>query len=220
MWQCERCKRVFEKQNQNHYCGTDENIDVYISDQAEEVRPLLERIRETIRAAAPDASERMSWQMPTFWQGEYLIHFAAFKKHISIFPGEEAVYFFSERLDEYKASKGTIQFSLSKPIPYELIGDIVRWRVEKLKNDEKSNKNMVTSRMTRTIYDIPDYVTEALEERGLWERYRKRPVYQRNDYIGWITRAKREETRMKRLTQMLEELQAGEEYMGMKYKAK
>jgi len=77
-----------------------------------------------------------------------------------------------------------------------------------------------TSRMTRPIYDIPDYVSAALDESGLWERYRSRPPYQRNDYIGWITRAKREETRKKRLNQMLDELRGGETYMGMGYHAK
>lgn len=74
--------------------------------------------------------------------------------------------------------------------------------------------------MTRQIYDIPDYITTALDDNQLWERYRARPPYQRNDYIGWITRAKREETRQKRLTQMLEELRAGDAYMGMAYNAK
>jgi uncharacterized protein YdhG (YjbR/CyaY superfamily) len=63
------------------------NIDEYIAAQSPEVQPLLRQIRETIRAAAPDAVEKISWQMPTFWQNENRIHFAAFKKHISIFPG-------------------------------------------------------------------------------------------------------------------------------------
>lgn len=76
------------------------------------------------------------------------------------------------------------------------------------------------SRLTRTIYDIPDFVAEALEREGLWERYRARPPYQQNDYIGWIIRAKREETRQKRLLQMLDELRRGDAYMKMKYSAK
>ncbi|OPX88093.1 MAG: hypothetical protein A4E53_02250 [Pelotomaculum sp. PtaB.Bin104] len=76
-----------------------------------------------------------------------------------------------------------------------------------------------TSRMTRPVYDIPDYVVDALDKKALWEQYRARPPYQQNDYIGWITRGKREETRQKRLYQMLEELRAGSGYMGMKWGA-
>jgi uncharacterized protein YdeI (YjbR/CyaY-like superfamily) len=76
------------------------------------------------------------------------------------------------------------------------------------------------SQLTRQVYDIPDCIAAALDESGLWERYRARPTYQQNDYIGWIIRAKREETRQKRLTQMLDELRGGTAYMKMKYNAK
>jgi len=65
MWQCPKCKREFKNTNQDHYCGRIETIDQYISEQAEEVQPILHRIREVIRTAAPDASERLSWQIPT-----------------------------------------------------------------------------------------------------------------------------------------------------------
>ena len=129
MWQCPKCAREFKNTDQNHYCGRIETIDQYISEQPEEVRPILEKIRETIRAAAPEAAERISWKMPTFWQGENLIHFAAFKNHISIFPGGEATAVFAERLTGYKCAKGTIQLPMNKPIPYELISDITKWRV-------------------------------------------------------------------------------------------
>ena len=79
---------------------------------------------------------------------------------------------------------------------------------------------LYTSRMTRKVHNIPDYVSAALDENALWERFGARPPYQRNDYIGWITRGKREETRQKRLTQMLDELRNGDAYMGMLYNAK
>ena len=129
MWQCPKCKREFKNTNQDHYCGKIETIDQYISEQAKDVQPTLHKIRETIRAAAPEATEKMSWRMPTFWQGENLVHFAAFKKHISIFPGGEATTVFADKLKEYKTAKGTIQFPLDKPIPYELVAEITRWRV-------------------------------------------------------------------------------------------
>ena len=220
MWQCPKCNRTFTRTNQDHYCGSDEGVDQYIAEQPVETQPLLLQIRETIRTAAPEATEKMAWQMPTFWQGENLIHFAAFKKHISIFPGAEAVSVFADYLTEYKAAKGTIQFPLDKPIPYDLIGDITRWRVSMLAGSDKSNHSMDTSKMTRKVHDIPEDVTAALDESALWERYKARPPYQRNDYISWITRAKREDTRQKRLTQMLKELESGDAYMGMAYRAK
>jgi len=206
--------------NQDHYCSKIETIDQYISEQSEEVQPILNKIRDIIRAAAPEATEKMSWQMPTFRQGENLIHFAAFKKHISIFPGGEATTVFADKLTGYKTAKGTIQLPLSKPVPYDLIEEITHWRVAAVKSGHKNNQDMDTCKMTRRVYDIPDYVAVALDESGLWERYRARPPYQRNDYIGWIARGKREETRQKRLTKMLEELQSGDAYMGMEYHAK
>jgi uncharacterized protein YdhG (YjbR/CyaY superfamily) len=129
MWQCLKCVKTFKNTNQSHTCGKINTIDEYIAEQPESVRPLLEKIRETIRNAAPDAIEKISWRMPTFWQGENLIHFAAFKNHIGIFPGGEATTFFAERLTDYKTSKGTIQFPLNKPIDYNLIAEIAKWRV-------------------------------------------------------------------------------------------
>jgi uncharacterized protein YdhG (YjbR/CyaY superfamily) len=108
-------------------------IDDYIAGCPVEVQPLLQAIRETIRAAAPEAAEKISYQMPTFWQGKNLIHFAVFKNHIGVYPGGEAVGVFAERLTGYTTSKGTIQFPLNRPIDCELIADIVRWRLEQIK---------------------------------------------------------------------------------------
>lgn len=129
MWQCEKCGRSFKNTDQHHFCGKVETIDQYIYEQPEAVRPILQQLREVIHAAAPDATEKISWQMPTFWQGENLIHFAAAKKHIGIYPGGEATTFFAASLTEYKTAKGTIQLPLDKPIPYDLIAEITRWRV-------------------------------------------------------------------------------------------
>ena len=129
MWQCQKCGRSFKNTDQHHFCGKIEIIDQYIFEQAEEIRPILQKIRETIRTAAPDAREKILWQMPTFWQGENLIHFAAAKKHIGIYPGGEATTVFADRLTEFKTAKGTIQLPLAGPIPYDLIAEITRWRV-------------------------------------------------------------------------------------------
>ncbi|MEX0788058.1 MAG: YdeI/OmpD-associated family protein [Anaerolineales bacterium] len=72
----------------------------------------------------------------------------------------------------------------------------------------------------RPLHPIPAYVRQALRARRLWPRYRARPFYQRNDYVGWITRGVREATRQRRLEQMLEELAAGDRYMKMKYRTR
>ncbi len=137
MWECSKCGRSFKNTDQAHYCGIIETIDHYIFDQTEEVQPILRKIYEAIRAAAPEATEKISWRMPTFWQGENIIHFAAFKKHISIFPGGEATTVFADRLTEYNTTKGTIQLPLNKPVPYDLIKEIVRWRVALVEEKRK-----------------------------------------------------------------------------------
>ena len=108
--------------------GTGDTVDRYISRQAVDVQPILKTIRETIRAAAPEATEKIAWHMPSYWQGKNLINFATFTKHVSIFPGAEAVTVFADRLTGYTTGKGTVQFQLDQPIPYDLISDIVHWR--------------------------------------------------------------------------------------------
>jgi uncharacterized protein YdhG (YjbR/CyaY superfamily) len=129
MWQCPKCNRKFKNTNQSHYCGQVKTVDEYISVQDEAIQPLLNQVRNCIRAAAPHATEKIRWQMPTFWQGENLIHFAAFKKHFSIYPGEEAVSTFAEHLTDYKAAKGAIQFPYNQPIDFDLITAITHWRL-------------------------------------------------------------------------------------------
>lgn len=105
-------------------------VEEYIALCPEEMRPILEKIRHRIRQAAPDAVEKISWGMPTFYQGENLIHFAAAKQHIGIYPGEKAMVVFAPKLEGYKTSKGAIQLPFSQPIPYELIEEITRFRVK------------------------------------------------------------------------------------------
>jgi len=129
MWKCPKCGREFENIGQSHSCGKCETIDGYIAEQPADIQIILQKIRETIRGAAPEATERIAWRMPTFWQGENLIHFAAFKEHIGIYPGDMSSSPFDERLSGYERTKGAIRFPLDKPIDYELIADIARWRV-------------------------------------------------------------------------------------------
>jgi uncharacterized protein YdhG (YjbR/CyaY superfamily) len=137
MWQCPKCGRDFKNIDQSHYCVKVNTVDEYIAAQAKEVQPILHKIRETIKAAAPDATEKISYQMPTYWQGANLVHFAAHKKHIGFYPGGEAAGVFAERLTGYKASKGSIQLPLDKSIDYGLIMDITKWRVQSVGKKDK-----------------------------------------------------------------------------------
>lgn len=128
MWKCDKCGREFKNTDQDHYCGEKpKTIDDYISMQSEDVCSLLNQVRDTIREALPYAEERISWSMPTYWNKQNIIHFAAFKKHIGLYPGGKAVEHFSQRLTEYKTSKGAVQFPYSKPLPLELIAEIAKW---------------------------------------------------------------------------------------------
>ena len=106
-------------------------IDEYIQAQDETIRGRLTLIRETIRSAIPDAEERISWSMPTYWKGRNIIHFAAFKNHIGIYPGGEATSVFAEKLTAYKTSKGAIQLPNHTELPLELIAEIARWSYER-----------------------------------------------------------------------------------------
>ena len=128
MWTCPKCGRNFHNNNQSHYCGkAPQTIAEYIREQPEEVQPVLRQLQETIREAIPDAKEKISWSMPTFWKGCNLIQFAASQKHIGLYPGPEAVEAFDDRLAGYPTSKGTIRLPLNQPMPLELIADIARW---------------------------------------------------------------------------------------------
>ena len=104
-------------------------IDEYILTQDEGIREHLQVVREAVRSVLPDATEKISWSMPTWWKGHNIIHFAAQKKHIGLYPGPEAVTHFAERLDRagLKYNKGSIQIPYSDELPLELIEDIADW---------------------------------------------------------------------------------------------
>ena len=128
MWQCPKCKRTFKHTNQDHYCGdAPRTIEEYIERQPEYARPYLRQINEAIRSAIPEAKEKISWSMPTYRKNHHLIHFAAFKKHIGLYPGAEAVEAFADKLKDFKTSKGTIQLPYDKPLPLDLIVQIAKW---------------------------------------------------------------------------------------------
>src|SRR4051812_1138677 len=102
------------------------SIDEYIAAQPTGVQPVLEQVRSTIRRAAPDATETISYQMPTFHLNGNLVHFAAFEHHIGFYPTPSGVAAFQEKLGGYNYAKGSIQFPLGAPMPLTLIRKIVK----------------------------------------------------------------------------------------------
>ena len=103
------------------------NIDEYIAAQQEAVQPRLREIRAILQAALPDAQERISWSMPTYWKGRNIIHFAAFRNHIGLYPGGEATTVFAEELKGFDVSKGTIRLPHDRALPVDLIARIAAW---------------------------------------------------------------------------------------------
>ncbi|OJX37891.1 MAG: hypothetical protein BGO78_07540 [Chloroflexi bacterium 44-23] len=113
-------------------------IDEYIATFPEEIQNKLQVIRATIREAAPEATEKISYQMPTFYLNGNLVHFAAFKNHIGFYPIPSSIEKFKQELAPYKTSKGGVQFPLDGQIPFDLITRIVNFRVEE--NTKKTKK--------------------------------------------------------------------------------
>ena len=109
---------------------THDGIDEYIADQPVQVQPLLQKIRKTIAKAAPMAEEAIKYQIPTFVLNGNLVHFAAFTKHIGFYPGPSGIANFAAQLSYYKSAKGSVQFPLDQPVPYNLIAEIVKFRVQ------------------------------------------------------------------------------------------
>ena len=105
-------------------------IDEYIAGFPPETRRILEEVRATIRAAAPDATETISYAIPTFdLNGRHLVHFAGYAGHIGFYPTPNGVAEFEAELSEFHQGKGSVQFPLSRPVPLDLIRRIVQFRV-------------------------------------------------------------------------------------------
>jgi uncharacterized protein YdhG (YjbR/CyaY superfamily) len=118
-----------------------ETIDNYLESFPQKTRSLLEQIRSTIQKAAPEATEKISYQMPTFYYNGNLVHFAAFKNHIGFFPTPSAIEAFQKELKPYKTSKGTVQFPLTDPLPLKLIERIVKFRVKENSSKKSPRKS-------------------------------------------------------------------------------
>jgi uncharacterized protein YdhG (YjbR/CyaY superfamily) len=116
------------------------DIDEYIKSVPENIQSTLEEIRQVIKRVVPQAEEGISYQMPVFKLNGNLVYFAAFKNHIGFFPTPSGVEHFKDEITSYKTNKGTIQFPLDKPIPFELIENIVRFRVNENLNKKPSSR--------------------------------------------------------------------------------
>ncbi|WP_405110257.1 DUF1801 domain-containing protein [Paenibacillus sp. FSL K6-1217] len=121
---------------------TYESVDQYIADFVPEIQEILQSLRKVIAEAAPEAVEKISYQMPTFHLHKNLVHFAAFKNHIGFYPAPQGIEAFKEELARYKGAKGSVQFPIHEPLPYDLITRIVKFRVEENKQEaaEKGKK--------------------------------------------------------------------------------
>ena len=120
---------------------TPKDIDHYISGFPKDVQDIMQKIRVTIKKAAPDATESISYKMPTFsLYGRYLVYFAGFKRHIGFYPAPIGNEDLKEAIAPYVSGKGTLQFPLDQPIPYRLITKIVKFRAKENLAQRKDKK--------------------------------------------------------------------------------
>jgi uncharacterized protein YdhG (YjbR/CyaY superfamily) len=113
-------------------------INEYIAQFSPEIQAKLKEIQAVIKAAAPEASEKISYQMPTFYLQGNLVHFAAYKHHIGFYPNPGGIEQFAQELSRYETSKGAIRFPINEPIPLDLVRRITAFRVQQ--NQEKANQ--------------------------------------------------------------------------------
>ena len=115
------------------------DIDEYIASFPKETQKLLEQVRVTIRTAAPEAEETINYGIPTLTLKGNLVHFAAFKNHIGFYPAPSAIKAFSKELSAYDGAKGSVKFPIDKPLPFDLISKIVKFRVKENLEKEKTH---------------------------------------------------------------------------------
>lgn len=115
------------------------NIDTYIASFPKETQKILDQLRATIRKAAPEAEETINYAIPTFTLNGNLVHFAAFKNHIGFYPTPSGIEAFKKELSVYEGAKGSVKFPIQKPLPFDLITEIVKFRVKE--NLQKTKKH-------------------------------------------------------------------------------
>lgn len=135
-------------------------IDEYIQQFPSEIKPILVKLKSVILKAAPNASETIKYGIPTFYLEGNLVHFAAYKHHIGFYPAPSGLKAFQKEIDQFKNSKGAVQFPIDKPLPYDLITKIVKFRVKE--NIEKAN-----AKKQPFIKDLSAPALRALENAGI-----------------------------------------------------
>lgn len=113
--------------------NTFKSIDEYIKTFPKEVQSVLQELRKVIQEEAPEATEKISYQIPTFYLNGNLVHFAAYKNHIGFYPGASGIVKFQKEIDKYKNAKGSVQFPIDQPLPFSLVRKIVKFRVGEYK---------------------------------------------------------------------------------------
>jgi uncharacterized protein YdhG (YjbR/CyaY superfamily) len=115
-----------------------EAVDEYIAGFPPETRKALEEVRDLVRASAPEATETISYGVPTFVLNGYLVHFGGYRRHIGFYPTSSGIEAFKAELEPYKSSRGAVQFPLDRPMPADLIRRMVEFRVRE--NAERASK--------------------------------------------------------------------------------
>jgi uncharacterized protein YdhG (YjbR/CyaY superfamily) len=118
-----------------------QTIDEYMADYPAEAQAIMQRMRALIHEIAPEATEKISYGIPTFVLGQNLVHFAAYKNHIGFYPASSGIAHFEKELKDYETSKGTVRFPLDKPIPYNLVRRITEFRAAENRARAKAKKS-------------------------------------------------------------------------------
>lgn len=191
-------------------------VDAYLARLPRAERRVLTAVREAIRRSAPDATEKIAYQVPVYFHNGWLISFKSGKNFLSLITmSHEVMRQLKRELSDYEVSGTSIHFSAGHSLPAALVMKIVKLRLAE--NAEK--RRHPAKRIPRKRYPMPAMVKAALTG-SLLSLYRARPSYQQNDYLMWIGEAKQHATKEKRLKQMLTELRQGNVYMKRTWKGK
>ncbi|NTW13810.1 MAG: hypothetical protein HGA31_02135 [Candidatus Moranbacteria bacterium] len=185
----------------------------YIVSVPKEAQPKLRTLRDIIKSVAPEAQERISYGIPYYGYHGRLAYFRLSKSHIGLYLAPSVIEQHRKELERYGTAKATIRFPLNEDLPIALIRKLV-------KAGMRTNDHVAKKTLKRPRQKMPVFVRAELVRNKLADAYAARPPYQRNDYLSWINRAKRDETKQKRLSQMLSELKRGDRYMNMVWKGK
>jgi len=137
-------------------------IDEYIFKFPEDVQKILRKLRQVIKEAAPEAEEKISYQMPTFYLNGNLVHFAAYENHIGFYPAPSGIEEFKKELAKYKGAKGSVRFPLNEALPFELIRKIVEFRVAENKKKQTGDKS---NKISKKYLTPEDYIEKQPTER-------------------------------------------------------